>query len=105
MEIEETGRRVRRHDGKDQWSLEVAPEAYVHPIGVGDLVSLAFVRHSADLQGHSERLWVVVVENDSDGFRGELDNQPTWIRGLGDGDPVDFTRTHVFQRMPARRST
>jgi hypothetical protein len=94
----------RRHDGKDPWHLAPAPVAWPDPIAAGDLVALRFVRERDDHQGREEELWVRVVGRaEGGGWTAELDNQPTYIRGLSDGAEVAFGPEHVFKVMPAPR--
>jgi len=95
--------RSRRHDGKDPWSVSLAPAPFDGPIAAGDLVALNFNRLSVDHQGREELLWVAVVSMAGDTIDGVLDNQPTWIRGLSDGDGVTFERAHIIRVM--RRPT
>ena len=71
---------------------------------VGGLAALVFRREAsaAEVQGLYERLWVEVVARDGDAYRGELDNQPTFIRGLKNGAAVTFGPEHVFAVMTPR---
>lgn len=73
-------------------------------LGVGALAGLVFRREAsaAELQGIYERLWVEVVGHDGDHYRGELDNQPTFIRGLKNGAAVTFGPEHVFAVLNPR---
>lgn len=92
----------RRHDGKDPWHLATVDVPYPDPIAAGDLVALRFVRDRDDHQGREEELWVRVVgPRDAGGWRGELDNQPTYIRGLSDGAEIVFGPDHVIKVMRA----
>ena len=55
--------------------------------------------------GRYERLWVEVLDNaDPSALAGELDNQPTFIRGLPHGSPIAFTKDHIFAILRARRA-
>jgi len=74
-------------------------------LAVGLLAALVFRREAsaAEVQGLYERLWVEVVGRDGDRYEGELENQPTFIRGLKNGAPVTFGPEHVFATMTPRR--
>lgn len=73
-------------------------------LAVGTLAALVFRREAsaAEVQGIHERLWVEVVGRDGDRYRGELENQPTFIRGLKNGDAVTFGAEHVFSVLTPR---
>ncbi|PKN54843.1 MAG: hypothetical protein CVU56_24400 [Deltaproteobacteria bacterium HGW-Deltaproteobacteria-14] len=113
----------RHAEQRDAWSLvpidgvpssglgahvpdAVVPTAAVRGgLSVGALAGLVFRREAsaAEVQGLYERLWVEVVARDGEAYRGELDNQPTFIRGLKNGAPVTFGPQHVFAVMTPRR--
>lgn len=81
------------------------PDAAVREgLEVGGLAALVFRREAsaAEVQGIYERLWVEVVARDGDAYQGELENHPTFIRGLKNGAPVTFGPEHVFAVMTPR---
>lgn len=74
-------------------------------LAVGALAAVVVRREAsaAEVQGLYERLWVEVVGRDGDRYRGALENQPTFVRGLSNGDPLTFGPEHVFAVMGRRR--
>ena len=62
----------------------------------GELVKLIF-RISLAEEQHVERMWVLVKEKGSNGYIGQLDNQPYCTRELRLGDRVEFCPEHVVQ--------
>jgi len=82
----------------------IPEEAVRRGLGPGGLAALVFARETAfdDELGKYERLWVEVSEVDGEGgYVGNLDNQPTFIRGLTHGAEVRFHAGHVFGVMRA----
>lgn len=119
---------MSRHHARDPWTLltldalatapagglgphvptsAVPDEATRRDLAVGALAGLVFARETArdDAQGKYERLWVEVLEAGEGRYVGELDNQPTYIRGLDNGARVEFGPEHVFAVMKAPRWT
>jgi len=64
----------------------------------GESVKLIFEFDSEDPEApRAERMWVTVNEVLDDGrFRGQLDNEPTWIKGLHAGHCIDFAACHII---------
>lgn len=108
-------------DERDPWSLvpagsgrdlgshvpaaAVPTAAAVAALRPGDLVAVVLEREGRDdEQGRYERLWVELTEVLGDGrFRGELDNQPTFIRGLANGAALELGAGDVYDVISARR--
>lgn len=103
---------IPEHDGS-AWSLEdgeavhaahprsffIPPAPHREDIRVGEAAKLSFVvgPDPTKADGHNaEQLWVEVVEHARDGsYVGKLDDDPRIVRGLKDGDMVDFEPRHV----------
>lgn len=103
---------IPEHDGS-AWSLEdgeavhaanprsffIPPAEHRRDIRPGEAAKLSFVAGSDPSKAgadNTEQLWVQVVDVGSVGFyRGRLDDDPRVVRGLKDGDVVDFEARHV----------
>lgn len=84
-----------------------SPETYWIPsaearaaVGKGDLVKLRFYIHVEDEDGElideGERMWVEVVGQVGEWWRGCLDNQPTCTDDIAPGLEVWFESRHVI---------
>ncbi|HCU85478.1 MAG TPA: DUF2314 domain-containing protein [Methylophilus sp.] len=62
----------------------------------GELVKLIF-RISLESEQHVERMWVMVKERTTNGYIGELDNDPYCTNELRHGALVEFEPAHVIQ--------
>lgn len=62
----------------------------------GELVKLIFRISLVDGQ-HVERMWVIVNERLTDGYVGELNNDPYCTTDLRSGARVEFRPEHVIQ--------
>ncbi|TFW28878.1 immunity protein Imm33 domain-containing protein [Massilia horti] len=73
-------------------------KATISKLHVGSLVKLIFEFDQPDPDGLSaERMWVTLTEIDGDRFKGELDNEPFYLKTLKLGDPVEFEERHIIQ--------
>ena len=64
----------------------------------GESVKLIFRFESSDPKAPgAERMWVRITHIEQNRFRGELDNDPFYIKDLEHGDPVEFEACHVIQ--------
>ncbi|WP_235840106.1 DUF2314 domain-containing protein [Derxia lacustris] len=62
----------------------------------GELVKLIF-RISLESEQHVERMWVMIKERTTNGYIGELDNDPYCTDELCRGTLVEFESAHVIQ--------
>jgi hypothetical protein len=72
--------------------------AVLAQLTVGQQVKLIFEFDNPDPEGMSgERMWVTIGQIEGDRFKGVLDNEPTELKALKFGDPVDFEARHIIQ--------
>jgi hypothetical protein len=78
-------------------SFFIPSRAEREALKAGDVVKLLFelVEPQGD-QPSAERMWVHVVDRDSDGYLGELTNAPAVITTIGLGDTLRFGPEHVI---------
>ena len=63
---------------------------------IGDIVRLFFVLNFETTDGcRAERMWVEITEINGDNFKGILTNTPVYIKDIGTGDIVKFSRTNI----------
>jgi hypothetical protein len=111
--VDATGKR-KRHDGRDPWAVvsreRVLAEAVIREavpgrldpiddgaLAVGAMILIVLERLRNDPQGRYESVWCEVTAVDGEVIDAVLDNQPTWIRGISSGDPIQLTRDGVLR--------
>jgi len=68
----------------------------------GEQVRLHFLLNDpGEEEPSAERMWVEIAEasEDSKHYRGELTNQPAYIKGLNIGDTIEFEPRHIAQTI------
>ncbi len=71
--------------------------ALIDQLAVGNVVKLMFelLEPVGDDPG-AERMWVAITGIEDGVFRGALDNQPQYVKGLAPGDTVMFEAKHII---------
>ena len=78
--------------------FQIPPRCVRAMLGAGRRVKLIF-----DGGGDGgERMWVDIHERRAGGYVGRLVNQPVEIRGLHEGDRVEFAVEHIIDITPSR---
>ncbi|HSF91758.1 MAG TPA: DUF2185 domain-containing protein [Paracoccaceae bacterium] len=81
---------------ENPYTFFVPTEEELAEIRPGQSVKLMFRAIPPSDHYGAERMWVQVTSCDADEFIGTLDNDPTDIPGLKDGDIVQFKRHHII---------
>ena len=82
-------------------SFEIPPRSERESLRAGDLVKLIFVDPTAAGSSRGERLWVEITEAGTERYLGRLRSSPVLIRGLREGNLVEFRPEHVATIMAA----
>ena len=89
-------------DNGEELNLEFPDTFWIPPrverenILPGELVKLIF-RITLEEEQHVERMWVMVKERKTNGYIGELDNDPYCTTELRAGVSVEFLPEHIIQ--------
>ncbi len=74
----------------------IPTEEEIEALQVHDLVKLIFCFPEQLENGCcAERMWVCITEITEDGFCGELDNEPYYLKDLQAGDRISFQKKHI----------
>lgn len=77
-------------------TFDIPTEEEIEALQVNDLVKLIFSFPEQLENGCcAERMWVCITEITEDGFCGELDNQPYYLKDLKAGDRITFQKKHI----------
>jgi hypothetical protein len=81
-----------------KYTFYIPPRSTLAKLSKGNFVKLIFDCDVKNEMGWSaERMWVEILERDGDTFRGNLDNDPSYIPDLVAGDLIEFGINHIIQ--------
>jgi uncharacterized protein YegJ (DUF2314 family) len=86
---------ARLQNRKYPETFEIPSRAEIKTLKPGDLVKLCFEEDGL----YSERMWVNIISNKGDEFRGILDNQPFGLSTVKYRDIVKFNSKHILSIM------
>ncbi|MGN1223507.1 MAG: DUF2185 domain-containing protein [Ruminococcus sp.] len=90
--LEDAQERHRKHPR----TFDIPTEEEIEALQVNDLVKLIFSFPEQLENGCcAERMWVCITEITEDGFCGELDNHPYYLKDLKAGDRITFQKKHI----------